>query len=221
MILLEVVTGASPLRISSAPYAHPTAPGTYEERLLDTSWLERRLFAPARGTLGRMVLGNLDGRLDWLAWAELDRRMVRLLVGEADYGGFVPAFSGLVEQAVVGRDEVTLVLGERRQPFDGEPMRDRLAASGGAWTGCDASGPCRLRPLPPPDVVLEAVPEPVGGSPAIPPFGRRRWRASLELTRALAALDVGMVVAVGDARLLVTGLRLAPVHQRLAVALWG
>lgn len=130
MILLEVFTGASTLRVSSAPYAHPTAPGLYEERLLDTSWLELPLFhaAPAR-PLGRgrgcMVLGNLDGHLDWLAMAGIEGRAVRLLVGmpAADYASFAAVFTGLVAQAVVGRDEVALVLCDRLEAPDKATVR--------------------------------------------------------------------------------------------------
>ncbi|GEM_PF-5610871 len=178
MILLDVSTTTLSLRISSAPYAHPTAPGIYEERLLDTSWLERRLGASLGWGRGRMVLGNLDGHLDWLASAEIEGQAVRLSVGEDVHGGFVPVFTGRVEQALIGRDEVTLVLCDSLDAVEADPML-----------------------------------EPVGG---------QRWRASLTLTPAVAAvLDLGTVVAVGETRLLVTGLRLEPVSQRLEVTLWG
>jgi hypothetical protein len=50
---------------------------------------------------------------------------------------------------------------------------------------------------------------------------RRRWRASLALTAETAKLDLGAVVAVGERRLLVTGLHTAPLSRRLEATLWG
>lgn len=290
MILLEVFVGDSVLRFSAAPYAHSTAPGEYRERLLDISWLERSLFGGAApfGPLGRgrgrMALSNLDGHLDWLASAPVDGQTARLLFGEADsdYGCFVPVFTGLVEQTLIGDDRITLVLCDPLEARDDLAAIEHEAASAGAWIGFDAQGRYRLRGLRAPEtmapeMVVDAEPEPLYTSraamgqpvhrvevrglntlglwsdPAVKAryplagilrvntslsqadaadslarrlgrmFGqpRRRWRTSQRMTPALAALDLGMVVAVGGARRLVTGLALAPISCRLEVTLWG
>lgn len=331
MVLDPELPGLRCLRVSSAPYDHPSAPGAYEERLLEASWLERNLFRHALpfgrlgGARGWMILGNLDGRLDWLAAALVDGRPARLLAGAAGtvYDSFVPLFTGVVEQVLVGRDEVTLVLCDRLAllddaPLDAEvgtvgevwrstagaagPLADdhcvwpvRLEAAGpvlrlqaladaaAAWIGSDTAGRSRLLLLLPPETasptaVLHTALEPLytsrkefgppvhqvtvrgpGGTglwtdPTLARrfplatrltletglcraehadalasrlgalFGRprRRWRASLALAPAeAAALDLGAVVAVGEARLLVTGLAVAPVSRRLEATLWG
>lgn len=334
VVFLEIDTfdpelpGPRTLWVSGAPVT-PRSPAVLcEERLLDASWLDRRLFAgdvpfgPLGGTRGRMVLGNLDGRLDWLAEAWAAGRPARLTLGDAAAGqGTVPLFTGVVEQALIGRDEVTLLLSDPLAVLDDTPLaaaagpldrlwRDclgeavpaaeddgplpvawpvalpaapaaaarlhHLAAAAGAWVGCDAAGRCRLLPLAPPEQTAPALAippllEPLPGGPdchrvevgwqggdavwsepdlrrrnplarrlrldtgltredcagalaerlgALFGRPRRRWRATLPLRPDLVP-DLGMVVAAGRQRLLVTGLGISPVSRRLEVTLWG
>lgn len=148
VVYLEIETldptssGPRTYMVAGAPM-HPFPPGGCEERLLDTSWLERSLFADARllgplgGTRGRMVLGNLDGRLDWLAEAWTAGRPARLSLGGTAAGqGGVPLFTGVVEQALVGRDEVTLMLGDRLALLDNMPLVATAGTVEQLWRDC-------------------------------------------------------------------------------------
>lgn len=127
VILLEIdVSGenAQRLRVASAGW------DGYEARLLDSSWLQRTLFrhaapfGPPGSERAWMVIGNLDGRLDWLAEASVDGLAARVHLADPAGRQPEPVFSGLVEQTLVGSDAVTLVLCERQALLE-----DGLAAA--------------------------------------------------------------------------------------------
>jgi hypothetical protein len=217
MILLEVDVAGATLRYSDAPYAGGGTPGCVEERMLDTSRLDRRL---VRGAHGRIILGNLDGRLDGWTRPALTGQSVRLLAGAADddYCRFVPLFTGLVDGADIGRDEVVLDVCDPLA-LDDEPGLSRVAAQAKAWLGCDSLGRLRLWPMQP---IGTQAPALVWDAAAVRREGDRGWRTSIDLAAPPpSALDLGAVVAVGSRHLLVSGLTLRPVSRTLEVTLWG
>jgi hypothetical protein len=121
------VPGVVTLRYASGlGYAHPTAPGFYDPRLVDPATLRRDAFGNGTTTgavelgVGELVLGNRDGALDGLLDFGLDGRLFRVLIGDsgAAYSAFTVAITGTMEQPEFRPDVISVRLRDRLFLFD-------------------------------------------------------------------------------------------------------
>jgi hypothetical protein len=127
--LIEIAaydTGADALtmlRYSSQPYLDPTAPGPYDNRVLELPTFRRDIFA--KGTTGGagsvsqgdLGIANPDGALDNLRDFGLAGQACTILLGDDQdpYPSFVPFIVGRVEQALFDFAVVRFKLKDRLQ----------------------------------------------------------------------------------------------------------
>lgn len=138
------------VRVATEPYAHPSAPGPYDDALAEQSdpFITREIFrdgvAFGAGATdrGEILLDNLDGAYDWLLGCYRDGRSVRLLVGERDaaYDTFAVFFSGTAAAIDVG-DQVAVRLHDRFTEVLDQPLSEAsYAGTGGAEGTEDFTG---------------------------------------------------------------------------------
>jgi hypothetical protein len=149
--------GVVTLRYSSGlGYAHPTAPGFYDPRVVDPATLRRDAFGNGTTTgavevgVGELVLGNRDGALDGLLEYGLDGRLFRVLIGEADgaYSSFTVAFSGTMEQPTFGLDTINVRLRDRLYLLEVPAQPNSYAGNNALPAGLDGVDDLRGRPKP-------------------------------------------------------------------------
>lgn len=134
------------LRYSSGPgYAHPSAPGYYDERLTQPILIGRHAFAEgatsgrSSAAVGEIVLANGDGALDALADYGFDGRALRVLAGEPDaaYGTFTVVQVATMEQVELGWSEVRVRLRDRQAELSVPVQSTRYAGTNALPAGLE------------------------------------------------------------------------------------
>lgn len=102
-------------------YAHPTAAGYYEARVVQPANLRRTLFGSGTTSgaieqgYGELLLANIDGALDAIADYGLDGRACRILMGDDQnaYSSFVEMLNATMESASFALGEISIRLRDR------------------------------------------------------------------------------------------------------------
>ncbi len=130
---------------SGEGYNHPSAPGPYDRRLLQSASYRRDIFGAGRIGGGSDIGGggvevrNDDGALDALIDAGWAGQPFRVLVGDdrAPYAAFVPLLSGIAEQPTPTRTQLAIRLRDREQLFAKPVCSSKFTGSNGGPLGVE------------------------------------------------------------------------------------
>jgi hypothetical protein len=120
------------LRYSSGNgYAHSSATGYYEPRIMQPANLQRTAFGSGTtgGAItvgfGELVLNNVDGGLDSLIDYGFDGRSFKLLIGDETgaYGDFVTVMSGTMEQPTFSWRTMSVRIRDRLEELERRPVQ--------------------------------------------------------------------------------------------------
>jgi hypothetical protein len=192
--------GVVTLRYSSGTgYAHPSAAGFYDPRILQPATLQRTAFDSGTTTgavatgYGALVLANNDGALDALADYGFDGRTIRILLGEStgSYAGFAELFVGTMEQPRLTIDAVEILLRDRLFELDAPVQATRYGGTNALPAGVDGGDDLKGRPIPRVYGVVRGV------SPPLVNTARLIYQVAAGTVASVAVFDSGVPLTAG------------------------
>lgn len=198
----SAIPGATTLRFSSGlGYAHPSAPGFYDPRIVQPANLRRDAFGAGTTTgavelgVGELVLANSDGALDFIADYGLDGRAFRVLRGDdlAAYSSFSVVFTGTMEQPTFSFDTVGIRLRDKLYTLDVPAQTSKYAGTNSLPGGLEGDSDLKGRPKPRAyGVVRNAAPPCVNTSRLI-------YQVNDGAVASITAYDNGLALTAGAA----------------------
>jgi len=192
--------GVVTLRYSSGTgYAHPSAPGFYDPRILQPATIQRTAFAEGTTTgavatgYGALVLTNPDGVLDAIADYGLDGRAIRILLGAATgpYSGFAELFVGTMEQPRLTTAAVEILLRDRLFELDQPVQAARYGGTNALPAGVDGGDDIKGRPVPRVFGVVRGV------APVLVNTARLIYQIGAGTVASVAVYDSGVLLTAG------------------------